>query len=291
MKTAIIPILAALLLGLHSHSHQEAETPLLPERIDSGWSRTESPRTFTQADLYNYIDGGAEVFLEFGFSRLVVNRYSNGRDDLTIEMYEMEDATAALGVYLVKRGPEHPVPGVSPRSTGEPSQITACHGRLFLQANNPSGSEKNMAAMIDLINRATAVPAGETPATALDLLPRENRVPESELLIRGPVVLQNLVTLGDGDILSQNGKLYAAAADFRRGNGSVSTTVIIRYPDTQQGEAALRHLAANLDPYLKVAESRADRLRLRDFQNRPIDVSLVGSTLTINLEPIPIPQK
>ena len=38
----------------------------------AGWKRAEKPKVFAKKELFNYIDGGAELFLELGFENLVV---------------------------------------------------------------------------------------------------------------------------------------------------------------------------------------------------------------------------
>jgi hypothetical protein len=71
-----------------------------------------------QKDMYGYIDGGAELFFEFGFSELTVQRYRCGERELSLDLYRMTGPDAALAVYLAKKGEERPVPGVEDRNTG-----------------------------------------------------------------------------------------------------------------------------------------------------------------------------
>jgi hypothetical protein len=73
-----------------------------------GWEKSEALRTFTGQDLFNHIDGGAELFLEFGFVKLSVQAYASGKAELTLNAYEMESSASALGIYLMKMGRETP---------------------------------------------------------------------------------------------------------------------------------------------------------------------------------------
>lgn len=83
-----------------------------------GWKRSGKAVAFIKADLFNYIDGGAELFLEFGFEKLSIQRYARGKSELTLEVYEMDSPESALGIYLTKCGLETPVKGIAARNSG-----------------------------------------------------------------------------------------------------------------------------------------------------------------------------
>ena len=50
--------------------------------------------------LYLWIDGGASIYMEYGFEQAVTERYLGPDSQLiTLELYEMEDPTSAYGIY------------------------------------------------------------------------------------------------------------------------------------------------------------------------------------------------
>ena len=57
-----------------------------------GWNRSGKSRTFSSADLYAYINGAAEVYLELGLDRLDMQSYTRGGEEITVEIYRMADA-------------------------------------------------------------------------------------------------------------------------------------------------------------------------------------------------------
>ena len=66
----------------------------------TGWSASEPARTATHDTLFDLIDGGAELYHEFGFTRAVSLQFENAaRSTIQIELYEMTDAPAAYGVW------------------------------------------------------------------------------------------------------------------------------------------------------------------------------------------------
>ncbi len=250
---------------------ENASPPLPPDGFSPGWKRSEPERTFIETDLFNHIDGGAELFLEFGFARLSVQKYAKGASEMTLERYEMTSPSAALAIYLQRKGREKSVEGVvAIRHSGDAYQLTALKGRYFLQVNHASGQASELPVMAALVNQTAAQLPDEKEATALALLP-PGQMQGSEQLIRGPYSLQNLFTFGPEDILSlARGRLWAAAADYPAGARGAQpfTRIIVQYPDRAAAVAAFGHLVSNLDPYLTTLSKSDSRLVFRDYQQK-----------------------
>jgi hypothetical protein len=255
--------------------------PIPAPGFAAGWTKAGPLKTFTGQDLFNQIDGGAELFLEFGFVRLRVQAYARGKAELTLNAYEMEDPASALGIYLMKMGKETPFSEIAARNSAEDVQMTILKGRYFVQVDNLGDAPASRADAAALANTFLAGVIEETAATPLDLLPAEGRVPGSDRLIRGPYGLQPYFTFGEGDILSQGGRILAALGEYRMPDGTSFTRLIVPYPNGEAAAAALTHLKANLDQYIKVASDRPDGLDFVDFQGKKGSVSRSGSVLDL----------
>jgi hypothetical protein len=249
-----------------------------------GWKKSGALRTFVSQDLFNHIDGGAELFLEFGFAKLLVQAYSNGSSELTAALYEMDGATAALGIYLMKMGKETPFPEIKARNSSEDAQLTILKGRYFIQIDNFGDKSAPRAAAVALANALLAPIADEKPAAVLDRLPAGNRVAGSERLIRGLYGLQPYFTFGEGDILQLNGKIFAALAEYAAAGGAKYNRLIVPYPDEASAAAVLESLRANLDPYLKIVETKPAGFSFADFQKKYGTVARTGHVLDIRFK-------
>jgi hypothetical protein len=261
-----------------------AQEILPPDGFAPGWKKAEALRTFTGQDLFNHIDGGADLFLEFGFARLFVQAYSNGTSELTAAVYVMESATAALGVYLMKMGRETPFPEIPARNSSEESQLTIVKGRHFIQIDNFDATPAPRVASTALAGAVLARLADERPESVLDRLALENRIPGSERLIRGPVALQPYYTFGEGDILGLNGLIFGALADYRASDGSIFSRIFIPYPTSAAAKAVLENLRANLDPYLKIVADRPAGFDFSDFQKKYGRIELRSEVLEIRFK-------
>ncbi len=249
-----------------------------------GWTQTGPLRTFTGQDLFNQIDGGAEIFLEFGFAKLRLQAYARDKAELTLNAYEMESAASALGIYLMTMGKETPFPEVAARNSAEETQITIVRGRYFVQVDNLGDVHASRTEAAALANAFLAGVPEESPVTPLGALPPEGRVAGSERLVRGPYGLQAQFTFGEGDILSLGGRIFGALAEYRMPDGPAFTRLIVPYPNPDAAAAALAHLKANLDSYLKITGNRPDGFDFVDFQSKKGAVARSGAVLDLRFK-------
>jgi hypothetical protein len=233
-------------------------------------------RHFAPQALYGYIDGGAELFLEFGFVGLDVQG--------DIESYRLTDAAAALGVYLAKCGVEAPWADVRARNTGGDYQLMAVKGTLFMIVKNLDGDPAARPAMVAAANALLDVEPAADALAIWEELPAVGRVPGSEFLFRGRFALDPVFTFGEGDVLQIEGHALGAGARYTDAAGAEVRRLAIVYLDAAAAGAALAHLVANLDPYLTVIDHRNDRLVLRDHAGRFAVVQQFGRRLEIALD-------
>jgi hypothetical protein len=275
----------ALLLGAGGASAQKAagDAALLPADGFSGAWKSNGPlKVFTSEDLYGYIDGGAEAFLEIGFEQLTVQKFRDGANELTVDLYRMSDATAARGIYLARCGKETPEPGLRERHTASRHQILLQRGRYYLVLSNTAGGAANAPNLAKAAHAMVAKMPADTQVPVLGLLPQPGLVPGSARIIRGPVGLQALYTLGDGDILQLGGKVTAVAGDYKDASGS-RTLILVDYPSPAAAAAAFKRLKGNLDTYLKPTISTAARLAFQDYEKKFGVVSVAGTRMEIRL--------
>jgi hypothetical protein len=72
-----------------------------PSSGDIGqWVRSDSLRFFEGRELYRLIDGGADIYFEYGFMQAGSARYANAAGyQLSLEVYEMKSPECAYGIF------------------------------------------------------------------------------------------------------------------------------------------------------------------------------------------------
>jgi len=75
----------------------------LPGKELKNWQAEDSPQQYGGDDLYLYINGGAEIYHEYGFEQVIVQDYSNKQGkSISIELFEMSGPESAFGMYRFK---------------------------------------------------------------------------------------------------------------------------------------------------------------------------------------------
>jgi hypothetical protein len=264
---------------------------LPPDGFLGQWKRAQRTLVFTSNDLYGRIDGGAELFLEFGFEQLTVKNYSGPpsghREDpqpgeFQLEIYRMTDAVAATGIYLLKCGKEVRDPAFDARHTINNYQLIFKRGRYYVVVNNTGGDETLRPAMVKFAQFVAARLPVEEPDALIGSLRPEGLIPGTIRLARGPYALQAVYTLGEGDILQLRRSVTAVAADYK--NASRRTTLIlVDYPSVKAALAAFQHLQANLDTYLTVESRRPRHLVFRDHNREFGTISISGYRMSVEV--------
>lgn len=246
-----------------------------------GWKPVADPTVYAAQNLYGYIDGGAELFLEIGFQQLEVFKLADGSREMGIDMYRMSSPESALAIYLAKCTPETPVPDLDLRATGDRYQLAMLRGDYFILINNVEGDESLIEAMKDLARDL----AGQIPTVQHEYpvpLPGNGLVASSVRLVRGPFGLQAVYTLGEGDVLGLGGRLWAMVGDYDV-DGREWTLIRVDYGSPAASQAALTSLEANLDSYLTVLDEGPGRLVFQDYAGQYGEVVADGKLLDIRV--------
>jgi hypothetical protein len=248
-----------------------------------GFRRAGTSRVFTGTGLYGHIDGGAEIFLELGFERLVVQEYQKNGHAFTVELYTMTDQAAALGIYLMKCGQEKRNAALKARHTLGRRQIMFQRSRIFALVYHKGDATERSEDLVELAKALTSRMPEDVAVSQLALLPSEGRVEGSLRLIRGPFGLHAIYSLGEGDVLLLKDRVTAVAADYRGPGGNHTTRILVPYPTGQAARDAFRHLRDHLDPYLKVGQKTTGCIAFEDFKKKFGVIRLQGKRLDIRV--------
>ena len=81
---------------------------LLPKNSEiKGWKVTSGPQFFEPQNLWEYINGQAEMYLDYGFELVATAVYTtlDGVRSMAIEIYRMQSPKHAFGIYAAERSP------------------------------------------------------------------------------------------------------------------------------------------------------------------------------------------
>lgn len=218
----------------------------------AGWEPEGPTRVFVGNDLYGHINGGAELFHEFGFVDLRVTDYRNAEDvELAVEVYRMGSPRDALGIYLAKCGREKPLDGLGLRHSANAYQLTALKGDRFLQVNNFGGDAALQPIMsafaLAALDTVASAPSDSLFAMLHEAWPHPRAlVPGSLRLLHGPLSLEALYSFPGEDPLRLGEEIYGVAGRFFAETGlKQQTVIVVDYPEVATAMSVFRGLVTD----------------------------------------------
>ena len=137
------------------------------------WKKEEKITRFIPENLFNYINGGSELFLEFGFKELLVQNYRKAEQEIGIDLYKMENPEAALGIYLMKCGKETPLPEIAARNSFDIHQCAVVKNNYFILVNNFKGNKALIPVMVKVLQTVLNSISEIKTETVLAILPEK----------------------------------------------------------------------------------------------------------------------
>jgi len=194
--------------------------------VPAGWSTDAIQKCRTPSELYDYMDGGAELYLEYRFRKLLVREYHHAKDgDITAEIYQFDEPADACGVFRLDRTglPLHlGQEGRGPDTTGSGS-FRFWKGSRYVRLFAWQAHDGLRPALDSLARNLDAL---QPPAARLpDWLARLDSAGLSPVFLSGEIALRNAVALAAGAAAPAFGDLAgiplrAGAAYLRPAPGS-----------------------------------------------------------------------
>ncbi len=241
MPPITVPAVLALVLALPLPAAGAAPSPvadaLPPDGFGGIWQRDDETWIYPGERLFEHINGGAEVHLELGFSASWVQRYRDGDREITVEVFEMADATAATGLFQRRYGRGPRVPGLRFRHTADTRGIQLLAGRCVVEVSGLDGTPAGYPALAEMARHmADALPTADHHSL-FDVLPPPGRVRGSERVIRGPLSLRDAAPALDGvdGWLPAGGTAVSAEYTIP---GGIRTEIVAEFPDAAAAEQA-----------------------------------------------------
>lgn len=146
-----------------------------------GWTSTSEVTHYTPENLWEYINGAADQFLDYGFQFLRSHEFKSDTTMVTIDIYDMETALNAFGMYTSERPIEYTPIRIGVESIiSPPSQCLLLKGRYYVKVYAFEGeiTENNSKSL--LTSLANGLPGEDNFPQEIALLPVEGRISGSE---------------------------------------------------------------------------------------------------------------
>ncbi len=237
-----ICLLAALLVALAQTVAAHEPTELLPDELGD-WAALGDAELFRGDELFLYIDGGADIYLEYGFREVALRDYRRDDNVISVEVYSLD--SDAYGLYSFMRGDEAEELALGDGGALAQYYLVFWSGRHYVAVTAQSEFEGCREALAGL-GRALAekLPAGGTVPPLMAALPAGQRRPGSEKHLVGPIALHNVSILAARLV---SGWSECATARYLLPDGSEGALLLLRWTEEDAAAAALSEAASRAE--------------------------------------------
>ena len=176
---------------------------LLPDAVE-GWKISAKDQIYSRENLYKYIDGGAELYISYGFKKVINRTYSRrGQPDIIIDLFDMGTSQNAFGVFSHSRE-------TIDNTFGQGSQYTQglllfWKDRFFVSILASPETPESRKAVFDIAGEMEKAIENEGPLPEiLTLLPQQSLVRESIRYFHHYIWLNSHYFVSDQNILHVN---------------------------------------------------------------------------------------
>lgn len=147
-------------------------------------------RTFTGVGLYGFMNGGADLYIEYGVQELITRDVVYKGEEYTIDIYTMPSAVEAYGIYSVNIHSCDRADELDCFDCLSPYQLQLAVGDKYVSVVFPSGSAAAQANADEVVKRYIAIDKVEripAPSELQLALPYSGRLK----YFNGPLSLSN----------------------------------------------------------------------------------------------------
>jgi hypothetical protein len=237
-------------LFLIDPSAAQETAPDLSRLSVGAWRTAGPPEVFKKDGLYGYIDGGAELFLQYGFEGLTIIRYMGGNGpaaekEIAIEVYQMASPADAFGIFSLKReGDERISPEIDAIHWLSGSQAALAKGNYYINITGVRATEDELESFAAA--SSTRIRAASVLPPELSLLPSAGLIQGSERYIRGKLAAEGESLLLDSEFWGFGDGTVAVSARYGTSRTKL-VIVIMRAPVPNLAEETHRLFSEYLE--------------------------------------------
>ena len=152
---------------------------VIPEPLPAGAIAQDGASFYGPDNLYQYMDGGADIFVLYGIRTLLHLDVRAKAVDLTVDVFDMGTPDSAFGMYAAERWPDYRFIAIGTEGYHNKGILNFLQDRYYVKlAGFGDGADE----VLERFARALSAGIGANPAfpALLARLPAENRRPHSE---------------------------------------------------------------------------------------------------------------
>lgn len=189
-KIALLLALALIAAAAQAPCPARAEEPLAallpPDGALPGWKKAKPAALYGPDNLWDWIDGAAVLYLDYGFQSLVTADYktADASSTATVEVYRMESPLNGFAIYAAERSPTDDFLRTGVEGYLAENVLNFWKGPYYVKVTSyktkedPKGVLTKLAGIV-----AERIPGQYAEPETFRFFPAQDRVPKSERYI------------------------------------------------------------------------------------------------------------
>jgi hypothetical protein len=183
-------LLTALACGVSAQEEEpQAKPKPIPAAVKSRLSKllpelapgvtAETAQFYSYANLYEYIDGGAEAYHLYDMVAMVHRDYKAKGSDVTVDIYDMGEPLNAFGIYAAERSPDYHFIPMGAEGYSSEQTLNFLQGAFYVKLAAFGGTP---AAVMEAFAKGISgrIGTGKSLPSVLKFFPADNLVARSE---------------------------------------------------------------------------------------------------------------
>jgi len=251
-------VVVGALAGTGTQGTAQSPSDLMPSPdVFTGWTPGEGRRVSDAGGLYDYMNGGAEVYIDYGFEDLAVGEWTSPEGDpLKVEVYRLRAPKSAYGLYTQDTWGEEIDVGQGGRVQG--GTLRFWKGEYFVRVFMWRGYQDHGAVILGA-GRSVAERIGTRGAVPrmVSCLPQKGLADGGLHFFHTALTLGTFYYLSEGNPLGLSGETDGVIGEYELEDGNLAFLVLVAYPDRERAARAFDDLVGLEKAKGQVTEPRA----------------------------------
>jgi uncharacterized protein DUF6599 len=182
MRSTFVAVLLAFALWV-GPSLAAGATPFAFPAME-GWTLAGRLQVFSPDTLYDYIDGGSDLYLKYDFEELQVIEYRKDKMWVSAEVYRHRNADDAFGIYSQERVPSADFLALGAQGYYENAVCNFIQGGYYVKLSSENTGADDREILLAFARRISQeLPAQTALPAVLSAFPSDGKKPNSEKFI------------------------------------------------------------------------------------------------------------
>jgi hypothetical protein len=241
-RFAIVALVSviAILAGCAGREPVSEYTKLFPDPEEIADVEARSAITeYKDAGLYEFLDGGAEIYFDYGIVAAASAEYRTGPElGIEVTLYDMGGAEGAYGIYSTFRYEGADFVTVGTEGIKTEASLDFWKGRFYCRVLSFDTAPEARTVLLELAEAvAAAIPDGTGPPALVELLPEAGKIAGTEKYFRQHLGLNNIQYVASENVLNLSETTEGTVAEYLFGDQRVRGFIIRYVSDDEAGGA------------------------------------------------------